>query len=631
MTYSKPPISPYSKPQTPSVGLANQFKTLIDLTSDLTSLKYGIGPFGDRPGGGSSGEPYIQFPIEGNGIPINTENFYILNRNGLNYPIRGGQINNLGNGLTTTPAGLIDAQRIQAFLNDNPKGKSFVDKQKGLQLTNPLTQVPTTINFSQGVFGNSIVPVTQTYNSQNTLAQVQSQGTGVHFNYSGVSPNIYESLQNTYEYIAGNYNNNTATNNRLAILYTLKVVGNTTNYYPNVENYLNNNGIDPSTITKLGISNNNQEIFNYQGGPGSVYGIGSTIIRRYTDTQPIDSSNGYSNSKNNVIYSTIGLTYKQLTNQSLTSSADNLNDFRSQLLNAGKPGYSPFSNYLTDNIQNKFYNNPIGNKDLSNYSNSLTSDKLNLYSPFYYSPDNNKNTKNPWTNGGNEVNDLIKFGFECLDNDNLGASIALIFRAFLEGSITDTNQANYNTFKYLGRGETFRTYQGFDRQISFSFKIAVQSRSEMAPLYTKLNTLISQVYPDYGSKGIMRGSVVKLTIGDYLNRVPGFLENVNVTIDNKTPWEIALDPNGKDSDVAQLPHVVTVQCGFRPIMDQLPSRITFNNKNFKIIAGNQTNDFGKNYGNINKERVIAMDYSQPKPIPIFEENIQNTYNTSNLA
>jgi hypothetical protein len=128
----------------------------------------------------------------------------------------------------------------------------------------------------------------------------------------------------------------------------------------------------------------------------------------------------------------------------------------------------------------------------------------------------------------------------------------------------------------------------------------------MAPLYTKLNTLISQVYPDYGSQGIMRGSVVRLTIGDYLNRVPGFLENVNVTIDNNTHWEIALDPNGKDSDVAQLPHVVTVQCSFKPIMDQLPSRITIKNQNFKIIAGNQTNDFGISYGNINLDNYILQ-------------------------
>jgi hypothetical protein len=58
-----------------------------------------------------------------------------------------------------------------------------------------------------------------------------------------------------------------------------------------------------------------------------------------------------------------------------------------------------------------------------------------------------------------------------------------------------------------------------------------------------------------------------MTVGDYLYRVPGFLESVNLTIDNNTPWEINLD-----GDLAQLPQVVDVNLSFRPIMDILPRR-----------------------------------------------------------
>ena len=103
-----------------------------------------------------------------------------------------------------------------------------------------------------------------------------------------------------------------------------------------------------------------------------------------------------------------------------------------------------------------------------------------------------------------------------------------------------------------------------------------QSRQELRPMYQKLNQLISQVYPDYSTTyNLMRGSVVKLTIGDYLSRTPGFLENVNVTIDNgNTPWDIVLNEL-LESDVRQLPHMVTVQCSFKPIMDILPRRQKF--------------------------------------------------------
>ena len=60
--------------------------------------------------------------------------------------------------------------------------------------------------------------------------------------------------------------------------------------------------------------------------------------------------------------------------------------------------------------------------------------------------------------------------------------------------------------------------------------------------------------------------MVKLTIGDYVSRMPGFLESVNITIDGTTSWEI--DTN------KQLPHVLDVSISFKPIYDTLPKRST---------------------------------------------------------
>jgi hypothetical protein len=107
----------------------------------------------------------------------------------------------------------------------------------------------------------------------------------------------------------------------------------------------------------------------------------------------------------------------------------------------------------------------------------------------------------------------------------------------------------------------------------------------MQPLYKKVNQLISQVYPDYSPEyNLMRGNVVRLTIGDYLYRVPGFLDNVNVTIDNSnTPWEVLLGEYD-EPDVRQLPHMVTVQCSFKPIMDILPRKESYNSSFVPLIA-----------------------------------------------
>jgi hypothetical protein len=62
----------------------------------------------------------------------------------------------------------------------------------------------------------------------------------------------------------------------------------------------------------------------------------------------------------------------------------------------------------------------------------------------------------------------------------------------------------------------------------------------------------------------MMAPLVRLTIGDYLYRVHGFLESVNVTIDQNNSWEI--------DDGQQLPHTLDVSITFKPILNQLPRR-----------------------------------------------------------
>ena len=188
-----------------------------------------------------------------------------------------------------------------------------------------------------------------------------------------------------------------------------------------------------------------------------------------------------------------------------------------------------------------------------------------------------KSDSDPWKKLG--YTDSIKLGFECMSNDYTQYATALIFRALLTNGFTDNNTANLNSFRYMGRGEEFFTYQGFTRQISFSFKVAAFSRTELKPMYNKLNYLLSQVYPDYSpNTNIMRAPLVKLTLGDYFYRVPGFIESINITADNNTPWEINLEEKmGLDNSatVQELPHVLEVGISFKPIHNVLPKRATF--------------------------------------------------------
>ena len=552
---------------------------LIDFKTDLKSLRYGS----DKPNGGSSAQPYIQSPIPGsynsnlsNEAAAAFDSYYETNRTSLDFPIRGGRIVEVGGNRYSTPSNDIDTVRIKNFLKDAPRGPIFIQKQKGLQLTNPNTQVPNTILNVGGFFNvdNQVLPVTRTYDPANTIAQVATQGTGAHFNRQGVSPTLYQSPQTTYAYIAAN--NNTPSQNRLTILAALKLKDPQTFQFKVAD--VVNNGLSLQTVNTLGIAVTQNQILNYQGGPGSLYGVGSTIIRRATSTVPAK------------VYSNSAFTYEQIAQQNTRAGNNpnftNVQDFRNQL----NPEVVARSNYQAFSLQQRLN---IGNPGENSYPkvkyNSIIPpaiDKLNELGIFYYNAVN----ETPWEAGGSDTKDLIKFAFECMSNDVSTNATALVFRAFFDGAIQDNNTAEYNSFKYLGRGETFRTYEGYDRSISFTFKLLVQTRSEMKPLYRKLNHLISQVYPDYSPiSNFMRGNVVRLTIGDYLYRVPGFLDNVNITLDTDVGWEILLNEYDEGSQVAQAPFVVTVNCGFKPIMDILPRRESYENPYVPLIM--QTNNF----------------------------------------
>jgi hypothetical protein len=523
---------------------------LIDLKSNLTNLKYDL----DRLGGGWSGQPFVQSTNPNVAKPSQQQSrldSQLLF--GSDYPMRGGQTLSLG-AQTITSRGELDVYRIKQFFKTS-QGKTFIQKQISLQLSNPKMQTGKSLSIGGSAILPNLLENTRIYNGGiNSLSQIGAAGTGVHYPRAGTVPFDFNSK---YYFNIVNEENvkNDSTNNRLILLYESKIL----KYKTNIP-----------LMNSMGISTNSNVMFNYLGGPSSVYGLGSTLIKRYEDTT--------------INTSTEVMNYLNLNQQSgsIVAGVTDLNtDFRSNL---GK--YKESANVLSsgrlawkqsDTLQNRL---KIGRPGIGKKPNNYTinveggEDLLNRQESFEII----SSVEDPFSElDGVNNKDIIKFAFEAIDNDDPDKTSVIMFRAFISSAITDSNTANLNSFKYIGRGENFYTYLGFERSIAFSFMIAAQSRQDMIPMYQKLNRLISQVYPDYSSTSIaatgagnaMRAPVIKLTIGDYLYRVPGLLESVNVTIPQTSPWEINLE---KDKSMGQLPQVVEVQISFRPIMDILPRR-----------------------------------------------------------
>jgi hypothetical protein len=142
--------------------------------TDFTTLKYGM----DQPQGGSSGLPYIKFPIQDAGPVTNSIlQFYQKNRNSLDYPVRGGgELDSFLGNTRKTLTSEKDYDRIKMFLKDGAKGPAFLKKQVELQKTNP--RMETTQGYQATSFGS--IPNTWIYDpsGKNMLSAVLSSGTG---------------------------------------------------------------------------------------------------------------------------------------------------------------------------------------------------------------------------------------------------------------------------------------------------------------------------------------------------------------------------------------------------------------------------------------------------------------------
>lgn len=178
--------------------------------------------------------------------------------------------------------------------------------------------------------------------------------------------------------------------------------------------------------------------------------------------------------------------------------------------------------------------------------------------------------------------DIIPFAFNTLTPDG---QKFLFFRAFLD-DLSDNYSGDWSGTQYIGRAEEFYTYQGFKRDISFSFKVAAFTKEELLPLYKKLNHLVASTAPTYSKAGnFMRGTLTTLSIGEYLDRQDGFISKVDLSWEKGYPWEIDLF----NENLPKVPTILNVSVNFTPIHNfAVKNDIDLENKNESY--------FGAQYG-----------------------------------
>ena len=223
--------------------------------------------------------------------------------------------------------------------------------------------------------------------------------------------------------------------------------------------------------------------------------------------------------------------------------------------------------YSTTNIEQRVH---LGNpadplRDLSSYTAGTglgAVDKINAL-PLYKSNKVADDSTLP-------VNDLVKFRIAIVGTD--GQKVFIHFRAFLD-SVSDNYSADWQSHKYVGRGENFYTYGGFDRKMSLSWTVYAQSKEELIPMYQKLNYLASSLAPRYNG-GFMQGTLAELTVGGYVHDQPGIITGLTYELSEQSTWDIGIDDaGGSDDRVKELPHMIKVSgFSFTPIHTFIPER-----------------------------------------------------------
>ena len=135
-----------------------------------------------------------------------------------------------------------------------------------------------------------------------------------------------------------------------------------------------------------------------------------------------------------------------------------------------------------------------------------------------------------------ENSDLIPFWIKPLGGNSVH------FRASLTG-ISENVTPSWNTNKFYGNPYSFYTYQGVERNCTFTLQMFCYNEFELAAMWEKISIVTKQCYPTIGgevdSRKYVTPPIIQFRLGSMYNNKQGFIESLTYNIPDNGTWEIA--------------------------------------------------------------------------------------------
>jgi hypothetical protein len=363
----------------------------------------------------------------------------------------------------------------------------------------------------------------------------------------------------------------------------------------------------------------NNVIDQYEGGPGSINGIGPTIIRRFDNTSGKENLNKILNASDTSLRKIRNLltgdeNYSLITNPTRITqqySEDTRENLYGELNDPKEISNKvyPTKNYnsvrqtnvpktrksvgkVTLDETNKTYDygtdpwqkqNVQINKNATDYHYFDRTGKFKVFDRFVPTTPDEKKAENESVNRVvfTPINPFTgkPFTDPKLSNGEEDLNAGRIFFDAYVSNFKDNFSPTWNDINYIGRSETFHVFTKFKREVSFTLQIPCFNPKQLRNRHRALYELASINAGSYSKGTISKlgGVITYLRLGNYLapgfsipnghdtwniTGEPGIITNFSITLPNDASWDI-------DS---QLAHYLTVDVGFKLIHNTRPER-----------------------------------------------------------